>query len=171
MDDELVLASLRRETEALRRLRTLAQRHDADFVQGVMDKIFADDINSLLQLEDLWEGRTRPKPLQCKMEQLAVFDKSSSDAHQLWSVEEWISLFGQSLERIRDRCYPSEDGGGEFNEIHFDKDDDDVMDFIASAANIRASIFGVPLSSQFSLKCNPRLVLSCPVPSSSPSLP
>ena len=38
------------------------------------------------------------------------------------------------------------------NELVFDKDDDETMDFVAATANLRASLFGIPMMSRFQIK-------------------
>lgn len=37
--------------------------------------------------------------------------------------------------------------------VEFDKDDEDAMDFVTSAANLRAHIFNIPLQTKFASKC------------------
>lgn len=36
--------------------------------------------------------------------------------------------------------------------ISWDKDDDDALDFATAAANLRATIFGIPLKTRFEVK-------------------
>jgi ubiquitin-like 1-activating enzyme E1 B len=37
--------------------------------------------------------------------------------------------------------------------MSFDKDDDDALNFVTSAANLRAHMFGIELKSRFDVKC------------------
>lgn len=57
-------------------------------------------------------------------------------------------LLMRRVEKLRLRAFESG-----FCEQFFDKDDQDAMGFVAAAANIRASIFGIPMNSLFALKC------------------
>jgi hypothetical protein len=41
----------------------------------------------------------------------------------------------------------------EGDHLVWDKDDKSAMDFVASCANIRAHIFGIPQKSRFDIKC------------------
>lgn len=36
--------------------------------------------------------------------------------------------------------------------LSFDKDDDDILDFVASSANLRSIIFGIETRSKFDIK-------------------
>lgn len=146
---ESVMASLKRETEAFAVLRQEATDNDPAYAQHVFNKVFRDDIASLLVLKDLWNsGRTPPVPMEVDLEEVGSIDGSTArDHHAVWAIEEWVSLFRSSLERLRDRAFAST-----FVPMYFDKDDDDTMDFVAATANIRAFIFSIPLSSRFSLK-------------------
>lgn len=51
-----------------------------------------------------------------------------------------------SAEKLGKRCLAA-DGA-----VDFDKDDEDAMDFVAAATNLRAHIFGIPLNSRFKIK-------------------
>jgi ubiquitin-like 1-activating enzyme E1 B len=36
--------------------------------------------------------------------------------------------------------------------LSFDKDDDDTLDFVAAAANLRSLVFGIEIKSKFDIK-------------------
>lgn len=148
-EDEALIGSLRRESEMFKKLRGMAQNGDDSLAQVVFDKIFGHDIRSLLELKELWETRAAPIPLVADLMLVPSFNFSSLDEQQVWSLEQWISLLKHSISILRNRAY----GGEAFQEIYFDKDDDDIMNFVSSAANLRAHVFGIkPLTSRFSLK-------------------
>ena len=48
----------------------------------------------------------------------------------------------------------------EGDNLVWDKDDKNAMDFVASCANIRAHIFGIPQKTRFDIKCKYRLIKS-----------
>ncbi len=36
--------------------------------------------------------------------------------------------------------------------LHFDKDDEDILDFVAASANLRSHVFGIETRSKFDIK-------------------
>jgi Repeat in ubiquitin-activating (UBA) protein. len=46
----------------------------------------------------------------------------------------------------------------EGDHLMWDKDDRSAMDFVASCANIRAHIFGIPQKTRFDIKCKYNLI-------------
>lgn len=48
---------------------------------------------------------------------------------------------------------PSIQGLPEGDDLVWDKDDKDSMDFVTACANIRAHIFGIPQKTRFDVKC------------------
>ena len=145
---ETVIASLKRETDTFTALRQMAASHDPEYAQQIFNKVFKDDIASLLDLKDLWEsGRTPPVPMDVNLAEIEPVDTFVMNDHLVWSIAEWIALFHSSLGRLCDRAFAAE-----FVPIEFDKDDEDAMDLVAATANIRAHIFAIPMCSRFALK-------------------
>lgn len=116
------------------------------------------DIEYLASNEKLWEGRKKPHPLSLGMVNssslVRVPDHQVGDlAFQLCLFLHryipfsfhvaWVFEKGGSLETLKKR--PE-------RPINFDKDDQDTLDFVTSAANLRAGCFDLPLQSQFSIK-------------------
>jgi ubiquitin-like 1-activating enzyme E1 B len=63
----------------------------------------------------------------------------------VWSVSENVRVFLRSVESLHKRMK-------EKGPIEFDKDDDDALDFVTSASNIRSHIFNIPIQSRFNAK-------------------
>ncbi len=55
------IENLRRETQALKKIREAIGT--PDYPQKVFRKVFTDDINRLLRMEDMWKNRKPPVPL------------------------------------------------------------------------------------------------------------
>ncbi|VDM80224.1 unnamed protein product [Strongylus vulgaris] len=67
---------------------------------------------------------------------------------QVWSLAECADVFCQSVTALSRR----KSALTENSILHWDKDDEDAMRFVASSANIRATIFGIPRKSLFEIK-------------------
>lgn len=152
--DPDLLASLKMETEAFADLRRMAREGEDAYARTVAHKVFNQDIQKLAELPDLWEHKQPPTPLNVdaglRREDLADPPVARADDHCLWTVPEWLRVFEESIDALRRRAHGQE--GGAVVPVYFDKDDESVMDFVAAAANLRASIFGLPMASRFHLK-------------------
>ena len=45
--------------------------------------------------------------------------------------------------------------------LEFDKDDEDILDFVAASANLRSIVFGIDCKSKFDIKRGLLTMLSC----------
>ncbi|KAK6732862.1 hypothetical protein RB195_016936 [Necator americanus] len=122
--------------------------------EEIFDKLFNDDIVYLLRMEHLWRERRAPVPIK-KANAVAESMSSSSasassvnDVNKVWSVAECADVFCDSVAALSKR----KNGLTRDSVLHWDKDDEDAMRFVASCANIRASIFGIPRKSLFEIK-------------------
>lgn len=64
-------------------------------------------------------------------------------------------LHSPSLKRLSDRLEhirANADVGNSIPILTFDKDDVDIMDFVASSANLRSVVFGIEARSKFDIK-------------------
>ncbi|KAK7790696.1 hypothetical protein R5R35_009600 [Gryllus longicercus] len=116
-------------------------------------KLFHDDIKYLLSMGNLWKNRTPPKPLVFGEVPDAVAGCSNeTDAvlkdQKIWSVAECVEIFSSSCRNLYSQQQRLDLG----DNLVWDKDDKDAMDFVASCANIRAYIFGIPQKSRFDIK-------------------
>lgn len=153
------IEELKRESDALKKIRQAVGT--PEFPQMLFDKVFNADIERLRSVEDMWKSRRAPEPL--KYETLiaqakeAIEAKSDvlADGQRVWSLEESLVVFNDSLERLSKRLLElkkAKDASAPDPVITFDKDDEDTLDFVASSANIRSTIFGIERKSRFDIK-------------------
>ncbi|KAJ1925931.1 E1 ubiquitin-activating protein uba2 [Tieghemiomyces parasiticus] len=170
-DDREEIQNLRREANALKTLRAGINQPDT-FVEKVFAKVFDQDIHRLLSMEDMWNTRRRPEPLDYTQFSHASTagapprngalatngDSAISSAESLgdqtvWDLDTTVRMFEQSAHRLTDRfqeqakCHGRGAAG-----ITFDKDDVDVLDFVTAASNLRSVIFHIPPKSKFDVK-------------------
>ncbi|KAF3435746.1 hypothetical protein FNV43_RR22838 [Rhamnella rubrinervis] len=148
------------------------RRNDEDIEQygrRVYDHVFGYNIEVALSNEETWKNRNRPKPIYTRdvldnehtrqngnMEKnCATNDQSSMSAmaalgmknpQDIWSLMENSRIFLEALKLFflkREK---------EIGNLTFDKDDQLAVEFVTTAANIRASSFGIPLHSLFEAK-------------------
>ncbi|KAL5021618.1 hypothetical protein ScPMuIL_000773 [Solemya velum] len=116
----------------------------------IFNKLFRDDIKYLLSMDKLWEKRRPPISLDWENLPDTVEGSSVGVIHdqRLWSIKECATIFGKCLGDLKGQLSQQGDGGM----LVWDKDDDIAMDFVTSAANIRAHIFGIPSKTRFDIK-------------------
>ncbi|XP_016439296.2 SUMO-activating enzyme subunit 2 [Nicotiana tabacum] len=148
------------------------RRADEDIEQygrRIYDHVFGYNIEVALRNEETWKNRNRPRPLYTKdvlppqpVEQNGNKDKASKtcdptsvsamaylglkNPQDLWSLKENSEVFLEALKLFflkREK---------EIGQLGFDKDDQLAVEFVTSAANIRAASFGIPLHSLFEAK-------------------
>ncbi len=152
------IEELKRESAALKKIREAVGTED--FAQMLFDKVFHTDIVRLRSMEDMWKNRKPPEPLDYKtlMEKsataLAAKDAVLKDTQKVWSLEENLVVFIDSLERLSKRILEMKASSNAEQDaiITFDKDDEDTLDFVAASANIRSSLFGIDPKSKFDIK-------------------
>ncbi|KAI7716064.1 putative ubiquitin-like activating enzyme [Hortaea werneckii] len=145
------VAKLKEEAEALKKVRDLMGK--SEFAQEVFNKVFHDDIERLRSMSEMWQSRKAPESLDFatlakeidadivkRGQALAILDQSP------WSLHDNLAVFCYSLDALSSRAQAGE------KVIEFDKDDKDTLDFVASAANLRSYIFGIPLHSEWDIK-------------------
>lgn len=132
-----------------------------EFPQLLFDKVFKADIERLRSMEDMWKSREPPKPMDYKTVMDKAGDAAASkdailqDGQKVWTLEESLVVFNDSLGRLSKRMLElkkAHNGSGPAPTIEFDKDDDDTLDFVAASANIRSTIFGIERKSRFDTK-------------------
>ncbi|KAI2467293.1 hypothetical protein F4781DRAFT_423445 [Annulohypoxylon bovei var. microspora] len=153
------IAELKKEAEALRMIRESVGTEQ--FSRLLFDKVFDADITRLLSMKDMWKSREPPKPIEYRTlvgqasEAIASKDRVLKDGQRVWTLEENLVVFNDSLDRLSKRMMKllaacSE--GSPKPTIIFDKDDEDTLDFVAASANIRSHIFGIEGKSRFDIK-------------------
>ncbi|EFY90390.1 E1 ubiquitin-activating protein uba2 [Metarhizium acridum] len=153
------IEELKKESEALEKIRDAVGT--ANFPQLLFDKVFNSDIERLRSVEDMWKSRRKPTPLNYETvfnqatDAIASKDDILSDDQRVWTLEENLVVFRDSLDRLSKRMLDlkkNKDPSGPEPTISFDKDDIDALDFVASCANIRSTIFGIDRKSRFDIK-------------------
>jgi ubiquitin-like 1-activating enzyme E1 B len=150
-DNAEEVAKLREEAQALKKVRSLMGK--SEFAQAVFDKVFNDDIERLRSMSEMWQSRKPPDSLQYdglkagidadivkRGQSLAMHDQAT------WSLHDNLAVFVYALDALSSRAQAGE------NVIEFDKDDKDTLDFVASAANLRSHVFGIPIHSEWEIK-------------------
>jgi ubiquitin-like 1-activating enzyme E1 B len=150
------MAELQKEAAALKEIR--ASMGSTEFPQKVFAKVFTQDINRLLGMEDMWKTRKPPTALDFEAVNTAAANvdrETISDDQKNWSLEENFAVFSDSLIRLSDRLdklRASQETGNAPPILTFDKDDRDTLDFVAAAANLRSITFGIETKSEFDIK-------------------
>ncbi|EMC91757.1 hypothetical protein BAUCODRAFT_38897 [Baudoinia panamericana UAMH 10762] len=150
-DNAEEVAKLREEAEALKKIRRIMGK--SEFAQEVFNKVFHEDIERLRSMSEMWQSRQAPESLRFddlvagidaeivqRGQALAVRDQA------VWSLHDNLSVFCYALDTLSSRVQAGE------SVIEFDKDDKDTLDFVASAANLRSHVFGIPLHSEWEIK-------------------
>jgi ubiquitin-like 1-activating enzyme E1 B len=153
------IEELKRESEALKKIREAVGTEE--FPKMLFDKVFNADVERLRSVEDMWKSRRAPEPLQYEAllskagEAAASKDGILANGQGVWSLEESLIVFNDSLDRLSKRLLELKklkDPSGPEPIITFDKDDEDTLDFVAASANIRSTIFGIDRKSRFDIK-------------------
>ncbi|KAF5679093.1 ubiquitin-like 1-activating enzyme E1 B [Fusarium circinatum] len=158
-DNAKEIEELKKESEALKMIRDATGT--SKFPQMLFDKVFNADIERLRSVEGMWTSRRAPKPLEYQTilaqagEAIANKDKILSDDQRVWSLEESLAVFNDSLDRLSKRILELKKNKKPEDPdptITFDKDDIDTLDFVTASANIRSTIFGIDKKSRFDTK-------------------
>ncbi|KAL8108712.1 hypothetical protein AgCh_024979 [Apium graveolens] len=135
----------------------------------VYDHVFGYNIEMALSNEETWRNRNRPRPIYIpdvlsaaltRQNGIVEYTKTADDPlsvsamfglglknpQEVWSLVENSRVF---LEALKLFFLKREQ---EVGNLSFDKDDQLAVEFVAAAANIRASSFGIPLHSLFEAK-------------------
>eukprot|EP01102_Stenamoeba_stenopodia_P019965 TRINITY_DN7645_c0_g1_i3.p1 TRINITY_DN7645_c0_g1~~TRINITY_DN7645_c0_g1_i3.p1 ORF type:complete len:630 (+),score=158.34 TRINITY_DN7645_c0_g1_i3:38-1927(+) len=155
LDDE----DYKRDEEALRKIRT-----DSGYGHWLFHKLFHTEIFKKVRLahktsKDIWKGRPPPNPL--RYSSITSSDLQHSDASSktnneattgqlkdqiVWSIKQNAEVFIATADKLVERA-KKEKG------LSWDKDDDDALNFVTSASNLRSHIFSIsPLKSRFDTK-------------------
>ncbi|ORZ00085.1 hypothetical protein BCR42DRAFT_201743 [Absidia repens] len=159
-DNAQELDALAKETDALIKIKKAMGT--SEYPKQVFDKVFKSDIERLLSMEDMWTNRQKPSPLD--YEQLAKgrqveLTNADSDTlatnglkdQKLWTIGECFDMFRSSVTKLSERL--QEDQAKKSDAIlTFDKDDDDALEFVAAAANLRAKVFDIQQKTLFEVK-------------------
>ena len=118
-----------------------------DYSRRIFARVYSADVRRLVAMEDLWKkaGRKAPTP----MDEAAAAGEppalGKNNAHSVLSTDESVGVFIAS-------CMALADMRAEVGELAFDKEQDVMVDFVASAANLRMACFGIEQQSKFDIK-------------------
>ncbi|KAL9096866.1 MAG: hypothetical protein Q9165_000830 [Trypethelium subeluteriae] len=161
-DNAEEIAKLREESSALKRLRK--SMGSEDFPRLVFKKVFEEDIERLRSMEDMWKARRPPEALDLDtitQQSLGTGPAIAQQDQVAWTLAENYTVFSDSMRRLGDRLEEARanaDLGNAQPILTFDKDDEDTLDFVAAAANLRSIIFGIESRSKFDIKREYRLL-------------
>lgn len=156
-NDPEEMRKLKGETEALRKLRD--DMGADDFAKKVFEQAYTKDVDRLLSMEDFWKNKRKPTPLNYDdlIAQSGNLDASIARLDQeVWSLPQTFVVFRDALARLAKRFADEKAAmlkdDAPAPEIEFDKDDEDTLDFVTAAANLRSSAFNIELKSKFDTK-------------------
>ncbi|KAF2668032.1 hypothetical protein BT63DRAFT_426870 [Microthyrium microscopicum] len=147
-NDKDELDDIKKETAALQKIRKSIGTDS--FAELLFQKVFTSDIETLGSIKERW-SKQRPAPQPLDYQGLNA-DKSKSGAEEAsqdqktWTVKECFAVLQDSIRRLTDRAVSKKES------LDFDKDDEDTLDFVAAAANLRSYIFGIDPKSKFDIK-------------------
>ncbi|XP_037794312.1 SUMO-activating enzyme subunit 2-like isoform X1 [Penaeus monodon] len=130
--------------------RAWASSHNYD-AKKLFGKLFEDDIKYLLSMDKLWEKRRRPTPLNWEnMPEADVIEDGEGliQDQRPWTITQCRDIMGSAVASLHKRLAGLPEG----DDLVWDKDDKDSMDFVTACANIRAHIFGIPQKTRFDVK-------------------
>ncbi|KAK9320210.1 hypothetical protein V1517DRAFT_329975 [Lipomyces orientalis] len=159
-DNASEMENLRRENSELKRIKDAFGT--SEYTRLVFEKIFKVDIDRLLSMEDAWKHRKAPVPIlyeelqqSANAEVKKAASKVASDDQPVWSLVENFVVFKDSVERLSARLLQLQENSAEGSSrpaLSFDKDDDETLNFVVAAANLRSQVFGIERKSKFEIK-------------------
>jgi ubiquitin-like 1-activating enzyme E1 B len=119
------------------------------------EKVFKEDVERLLRMDDMWRRRRRPVPLgydEASQEEAGSTTNGNGDLailrdQKVLSLKETVDLFNESLLALAHR---SQANAGDA--ISFDKDDLDTLNFVTATSNLRSRIYHIAPQTRFQVK-------------------
>jgi ubiquitin-like 1-activating enzyme E1 B len=116
-------------------------------------------------MSKLWEKRKAPTPLdwntcisddtpldQVQQQQATTTNTETLESHKILTMQKYCKLFSDSVNMLRKKLEEANDDPNPI--LVWDKDDEEAMDFVVAASNLRCYIFGIGLKTKFETKCN-----------------
>jgi ubiquitin-like 1-activating enzyme E1 B len=153
-ENEKEIENMKKESKSLLKMRD--SLGSADSYQKVFERVFVEDIKTLITMKDLWTTRKEPNLIQLQSKKLKINHTSLEFDQQVWTLEENIQVFKQSLNEIAQDLIKQRKKDPQVV-FEFDKDDERFLNFVTSTANIRAIIFHIQPTSRFITKGNIKL--------------
>lgn len=153
--DRQEIDNLLRESNELAELRRMVLEPGSQFAQELIHKIFQVDIERLVNIESLWRTRKVPEPLdllELQHELDALLQEPRSQTilvkdTSTWTLLENLYVLIRALESLQKRI-----SSGEESCVPFDKDDEDSLNFVVAAANLRSVVFHIDPKTKFDIK-------------------
>ncbi|CAK9435983.1 uncharacterized protein LODBEIA_P05730 [Lodderomyces beijingensis] len=155
--------NLVKEANELAELRQMVHNTEAEsgeVMLSVLKKIFTVDIERLLRIDALWKSRRKPQPLDLESLEkglhalLAADDGGGANESAIiqaetkdWTVLENVYVLYKAGANLQERLTTKKEPF-----VSFDKDDEDAMNFVTAASNLRSNIFHIPMKSKFEVK-------------------
>lgn len=114
-------------------------------IEPLIQQVFVKDVERLLSLDELWKQRKKPTPLVIPAYDDVDVLVVSREMNKIWTVPENLAVFVSAVKNLLLKMKLQQS-------LSFDKDDEDSLNFVTSAANLRAHIFGVTEKSKFDIK-------------------
>ncbi|KAI8091001.1 uncharacterized protein B0P05DRAFT_528338 [Gilbertella persicaria] len=146
------VAALTRETAELKQIKDAAG--SPEYAQKVFDKVYKIDIQRLLSMTSMWKNRKMPTPLDFDTLENTMIETQEPKGlpdQTVWSLKQNFDMFKDSLVRLSTRLIQKRKTEPDAI-LSFDKDDEDAMDFVTAASNLRAHVFGISTKSLFDVK-------------------
>ncbi|KAF8347457.1 hypothetical protein F5887DRAFT_1060776 [Amanita rubescens] len=141
------IAALRKEALAFQTVRqALNSPTNTDAARTVFQKVFYGDIQNLLSMPDMWRHRKPPVPLDYDKIMDGSFELHAQKASTNSTAENWTRHQWQDTNRLASRVRSGEES------ISFDKDDDDTLDFVTAASNLRSAAYGIEVKTRWDVK-------------------
>ncbi|KAG6817377.1 hypothetical protein H0H87_009564 [Tephrocybe sp. NHM501043] len=165
------IATLRKEAQAFNSVRSAIRSTNPeinrDAAKLAFQKVFNGDIKNLLVMADMWKSREPPVPLDFdsildgtfvlrgEAEISAPRNNSIDSApngtglkdQRALSLKDSVELFVDSTNRLAARLQ-----SGNETTIAFDKDDEDTLDFVTAASNLRSAAYGIGRQTRWEVK-------------------
>lgn len=146
-EDQAEIERIKQETNELHDLQKIILTNDDSRINDILVKLFIRDIEKLLQIENLWKTRTKPSPLdQTLIDKASKAELQNPSLSSLWDIQEQVTEFIRVTKVLMQRIHEGE------KSLEFDKDDEDTLRFVSTAANIRSHIFNIPVKTGFDIK-------------------
>lgn len=135
----------------------LEQQRQRGYPYFVFHKVFHTDILHLASMKHLWKTKKAPTPLTFDAVTRPSANTNTNtntdtntyliEDQRVWSLSECAHKFIDSMTHLLARKRTE-------GIQTWDKDDDDHLDFVTAAANLRAFIFNIPTQSRFNVKAD-----------------
>ncbi|KAL0477176.1 ubiquitin-like 1-activating enzyme E1 [Acrasis kona] len=126
-------------------------KNSLDFARKVFEKVFVQDIKKLTELTEenadkkdtMWNSGKAPEPVPFSDETsntntaAAAATDDALEEQRVWSLQENISQFLSKCAALHDRKTSQQ------SDLSFDKDDDEALQFVTAAANLRCFNFHI----------------------------